>query len=78
MIPSFPRVFTFLICSNVGFTGTLPSCRRYKEKKEEVAEPEADPERDQRTVFAYQVIHCIMFYVPYFPLLILRSIYLCM
>ncbi|KAJ0097165.1 hypothetical protein Patl1_27667 [Pistacia atlantica] len=28
--------------------------RRYKEKKE-VVEPEADPERDQRTVFAYQV-----------------------
>ncbi|KAF2302095.1 hypothetical protein GH714_032637 [Hevea brasiliensis] len=28
--------------------------RRYKEKKE-VAEPEADPERDQRTVFAYQI-----------------------
>lgn len=31
-------------------------CRRYKEKKE-VVEPEADPERDQRTVFAYQVQH---------------------
>lgn len=30
-------------------------CRRYKDKKEEVAEPEADPERDQRTVFAYQI-----------------------
>ncbi|XP_068639259.1 uncharacterized protein [Aristolochia californica] len=29
--------------------------RRYREKKEEVAEPEADPERDQRTVFAYQI-----------------------
>lgn len=29
-------------------------CRRFKEKKEAV-EPEADPERDQRTVFAYQV-----------------------
>ncbi|RWR92365.1 RNA recognition motif domain-containing protein [Cinnamomum micranthum f. kanehirae] len=29
--------------------------RRYKEKKEEVAEPEADPERDQRTVFAFQI-----------------------
>ncbi|XP_073008643.1 uncharacterized protein [Typha latifolia] len=29
--------------------------RRYREKKEEVAEPEADPERDQRTVFAYQL-----------------------
>ncbi|XP_027183588.1 RNA-binding protein 39 isoform X1 [Coffea eugenioides] len=29
--------------------------RRFKEKKEEVAEPEADPEHDQRTVFAYQI-----------------------
>ncbi|XP_022763029.1 RNA-binding protein 39-like isoform X2 [Durio zibethinus] len=29
--------------------------RRYKDKKEDVAEPEVDPERDQRTVFAYQV-----------------------
>ncbi|XP_058004597.1 uncharacterized protein LOC110664425 isoform X2 [Hevea brasiliensis] len=28
---------------------------RHKEKKEEVTEPEADPERDQRTVFAYQI-----------------------
>ncbi|KAL9256802.1 RNA-binding protein 39-like protein [Drosera capensis] len=31
----------------------LRESRRYKEKKE--AEPEADPERDQRTVFAYQM-----------------------
>uniref|UniRef100_A0A0D6R0A3 RRM domain-containing protein n=1 Tax=Araucaria cunninghamii TaxID=56994 RepID=A0A0D6R0A3_ARACU len=29
--------------------------RRFKERKEEPAEPEADPERDQRTVFAYQI-----------------------
>eukprot|EP01018_Ginkgo_biloba_P018999 Gb_11513 [translate_table: standard] len=29
--------------------------RRFKERKEEVPEPEADPERDQRTVFAYQI-----------------------
>ncbi|KAK7390813.1 hypothetical protein VNO78_18900 [Psophocarpus tetragonolobus] len=29
--------------------------RRNKEKKEETTEPEADPERDQRTVFAYQI-----------------------
>ncbi|KAI4374172.1 hypothetical protein MLD38_012197 [Melastoma candidum] len=28
--------------------------RRFKDKKE-TAEPEADPERDQRTVFAYQM-----------------------
>lgn len=31
------------------------SCRRHKEKKDDGTEPEADPERDQRTVFAYQV-----------------------
>ncbi|CAK9147106.1 unnamed protein product [Ilex paraguariensis] len=30
--------------------------RQHKDKKEEVAGPEADPERDQRTVFAYQFI----------------------
>jgi len=30
------------------------NCRRFRDKKE-AAEPEADPERDQRTVFAYQV-----------------------
>ncbi|GAU18039.1 hypothetical protein TSUD_51500, partial [Trifolium subterraneum] len=29
--------------------------RRHKEKKEEAAEPDIDPERDQRTVFAYQI-----------------------
>uniref|UniRef100_A0A0C9S7S7 TSA: Wollemia nobilis Ref_Wollemi_Transcript_12845_2365 transcribed RNA sequence n=1 Tax=Wollemia nobilis TaxID=56998 RepID=A0A0C9S7S7_9CONI len=29
--------------------------RRFKERKEEPPEPEADPERDQRTVFAYQI-----------------------
>ncbi|KAL8543336.1 hypothetical protein ACS0TY_004033 [Phlomoides rotata] len=29
--------------------------RRYKDKKEEKVEPEVDPERDQRTVFAYQI-----------------------
>ncbi|XP_044481499.1 probable RNA-binding protein 23, partial [Mangifera indica] len=29
--------------------------RRYKEKKDDVVQPEADPERDQRTVFAYQI-----------------------
>ncbi|XP_010690339.2 uncharacterized protein LOC104903901 isoform X1 [Beta vulgaris subsp. vulgaris] len=29
--------------------------RRPKEKKDDTAEPEADPERDQRTVFAYQL-----------------------
>ncbi|MCH96085.1 RNA-binding protein 39-like, partial [Trifolium medium] len=31
------------------------SVKRHKEKKEEAAEPEIDPERDQRTVFAYQI-----------------------
>jgi hypothetical protein len=30
------------------------TCRRFRDKKDN-AEPEADPERDQRTVFAYQV-----------------------
>ncbi|XP_030522944.1 RNA-binding protein 39 isoform X2 [Rhodamnia argentea] len=29
--------------------------RPHKEKKEDAKEPEADPERDQRTVFAYQI-----------------------
>nr|GMD85592.1 RNA-binding protein 39 isoform X1 [Ipomoea batatas] len=29
--------------------------RRYREKKEEASEQEVDPERDQRTVFAYQL-----------------------
>ncbi|XP_058775020.1 uncharacterized protein LOC131649271 isoform X1 [Vicia villosa] len=29
--------------------------RRHNEKKEDAAEPETDPERDQRTVFAYQI-----------------------
>ncbi|XWS62622.1 hypothetical protein CRYUN_Cryun06bG0027000 [Craigia yunnanensis] len=33
----------------------LQKCWMYKDKKEEVAEPEVDPERDQRTVFAYQI-----------------------
>ncbi|KAJ4851436.1 hypothetical protein Tsubulata_041711 [Turnera subulata] len=36
-------------------SGLFSSCRKYKERKEEVAEPEVDPERDQRTVFAYQI-----------------------
>lgn len=31
------------------------NCRRHKEKRTEVLEPEVDPERDQRTVFAYQI-----------------------
>ncbi|CAO2815637.1 unnamed protein product [Amaranthus hypochondriacus] len=30
-------------------------CRRHKVKREEAEEPEVDPERDQRTVFAYQL-----------------------
>ncbi|PWA59771.1 splicing factor, CC1-like protein [Artemisia annua] len=29
--------------------------RRYKDKKDGAVEPEVDPERDQRTVFAYQI-----------------------
>ncbi|KAL3583437.1 hypothetical protein D5086_014498 [Populus alba] len=39
-------------CSSV--MNDLVVCLRYKEKKE-VVEPEADPERDQRTVFVYQM-----------------------
>lgn len=35
--------------------------RRFKDKKEAV-EPEADPERDQRTVFAYQVVRLSVIY----------------
>lgn len=42
-----PSTWTIVLC--------FVSCRRHKEKKEEAAEPEIDPERDQRTVFAYQV-----------------------
>ena len=42
--------------NNLGYNFVLLSCcRRHKEKKEETTEPDADPERDQRTVFAYQV-----------------------
>ncbi|KAL6494852.1 hypothetical protein OROGR_031652 [Orobanche gracilis] len=37
------------------FRGRDHDSRRFKEKKEDAVEPEADPERDQRTVFAYQV-----------------------
>ncbi|KAH9308342.1 hypothetical protein KI387_036253, partial [Taxus chinensis] len=33
----------------------LKDNRYFKERKEEAPEPEADPERDQRTVFAYQI-----------------------
>ena len=38
--------------------------RRMKEKKDMV-EPEADPERDQRTVFAYQVDSFSCFFLPF-------------
>jgi len=42
--------------NNLGYNFVLLSyCRRHKEKKEEATQPDADPERDQRTVFAYQV-----------------------
>ncbi|XP_034228747.1 RNA-binding protein 39 isoform X2 [Prunus dulcis] len=46
------------ICCHFGNTLLFLSVyhlRRHKDKKEEVTEPEADPERDQRTVFAYQI-----------------------
>lgn len=43
--------------NNLGYNLVfLLCCRRHKEKKEEATEPEVDPERDQRTVFAYQVL----------------------
>lgn len=42
------------------YCASLFGGRRYKDKKE-AAEPEADPERDQRTVFAYQV-SCVLLY----------------
>ncbi|XP_022896694.1 RNA-binding protein 39-like isoform X2 [Olea europaea var. sylvestris] len=45
-----PAVFQ---CSFLLIATLFP--RRYKEKKKEVEKPEADPERDQRTVFAYQI-----------------------
>lgn len=48
-------IYSFLILW--GFSHYVASRfggRRFKDKKENV-EPEADPERDQRTVFAYQV-----------------------
>ncbi|MFQ6620714.1 hypothetical protein Gotur_002365 [Gossypium turneri] len=35
--------------------GQALDLRRYKDKKEDAGEPEVDPERDQRTVFAYQI-----------------------
>ncbi|XP_021903643.1 RNA-binding protein 39 isoform X2 [Carica papaya] len=55
IIFEFPVRVLYLIAKSVLFTWILSSCRRHKEKKEETAEPEADPERDQRTVFAYQI-----------------------
>ena len=47
------------------FSHYIETCiggRRFKDKKE-VVEPEADPERDQRTVFAYQVLFLLDIYV---------------
>lgn len=42
------------LCHTYSHFGLSHLYRRFKEKKEKI-EPEADPERDQRTVFAYQV-----------------------
>lgn len=47
------------------------NCRRYKEKREDAAEPEVDPERDQRTVFAYQVTHICLSVVSFVCLYLL-------
>lgn len=53
MFLSFVNILSIIIQLFVNFP--FLCCRRYKDKKEEATEPEADPERDQRTVFAYQV-----------------------
>ncbi|KAG5575265.1 hypothetical protein H5410_055399 [Solanum commersonii] len=42
------------LCNTDSHYGLSHLYRRFKEKKEKI-EPEADPERDQRTVFAYQM-----------------------
>ncbi|KAL9391260.1 hypothetical protein Peur_015180 [Populus x canadensis] len=42
-------------CSSLQLQFATLVLRRYKERKEEAVEPEVDPERDQRTVFAYQI-----------------------
>ncbi|KAK3009214.1 hypothetical protein RJ639_013257 [Escallonia herrerae] len=48
--------YTFVRWSNHFNPESFPAgLWRYKEKKEEVKEPEIDPDRDQRTVFAYQI-----------------------
>ncbi|KNA05378.1 hypothetical protein SOVF_190900 isoform A [Spinacia oleracea] len=51
-LPSFPPDLALL---KLSYLSVFIFCRRHKEKKDETTEPEADPERDQRTVFAYQL-----------------------
>ncbi|KAH1231231.1 RNA-binding protein 39 [Glycine max] len=46
--------WTWVLHCNISFL-FISLVTRHKEKKEEATEPEADPERDQRTVFAYQI-----------------------
>lgn len=57
-LPSFPPDLALL---KLSYLSVFIFCRRHKEKKDETTEPEADPERDQRTVFAYQVRLCTYF-----------------
>lgn len=50
----FKTIFCYDLCHTDSHHGLSHLYRRFKEKKEKI-EPEADPERDQRTVFAYQM-----------------------
>ncbi|KAH8503779.1 hypothetical protein H0E87_014871 [Populus deltoides] len=56
-VPNLTKVLFDFVCmefSCYSVMNDLVVCLRFKEKKE-VVEPEADPERDQRTVFVYQM-----------------------
>ncbi|KAG6767817.1 hypothetical protein POTOM_026705 [Populus tomentosa] len=56
-VPYLTKVLFDFVCVEYSCSSVMNDlvvCLRYKEKKE-VVEPEADPERDQRTVFVYQM-----------------------
>ncbi|GJV98100.1 RNA-binding protein 39 isoform X2 [Tanacetum coccineum] len=61
ILPRYAYRFTTVLCISclAGFVlsnhETKAVNRRYKDKKDGAVEPEVDPERDQRTVFAYQI-----------------------
>ena len=61
VIMYFPAIIFFNIVILIILKLLLEN-RRFKDKKE-VVEPEADPERDQRTVFAYQVEPCSHYFM---------------